>query len=103
MEKIITVQYFTLDDFGTPVASTFVELSADNKLSVSALEKEFNLRTVKKIVDGVPVLIGFDEHGRSDNPFVPNSRVKITGEPKGIIQLFSLFSNSFSPFAKNFR
>ena len=80
----IAVQYFALGDFHTVAGSTVVLLTPDNKLPVTALEKEFNLRTVKVIEnDGVAVLIGFDEHGVSHNPFTPNSTVKITGESKG--------------------
>ncbi len=81
----ISVEYFALDDFNTVVGSTILRLTPDNKLPVFALKNKFNLLTVEEIEDGVAVGIGFDKHGDSHNPFVPNSMVKITGEPKGIM------------------
>ena len=86
----ITVEYFTLTDFNSSLASTVVRLSPENKLPVSALKDEFQLTTVKEIDGADAVLIGFDANGVSLNPYTPNSTIKITGEPKGIAQWFSL-------------
>ncbi len=93
----MAVEYFTLTDFNSSVASTVVRLSPGNKLPISFLTDKFNLRTVKEIVDGVAVGIPSDANGVSFNEYTPNSTIQITGEPKGIVQLFSLISNSFSP------
>ena len=93
----ITVEYFTLTDFNSSVASAVVRLLNGNKLPIFFLKDEFNLRAVKEIVDGVAVGIGFDANGDSRDEYTPNSTIQITGEPKCIVQLFSLISNSFSP------
>jgi hypothetical protein len=82
----ITVQYFARDDLNTLVGSTILRLTPDNKLSVSFLEKEFKLRTVKEIENGVIIGIVRDERGVSLNSFVPNTTVKITGEPEGKVK-----------------
>jgi hypothetical protein len=88
----ITVQYFTLNDFSSPSATTVVRLSPENKLPISFLKEEFNLRTVKEIEDGVAVGIGFDEHGVSLNEYTANSTIHITGEPKGSSLWFSIIN-----------
>lgn len=81
----INVQYCALNDLNTPVRSAVVELSPDNKLPVFYLKDRFKLTSVDEIVDGIPVGIGFDEHGASFKTYTPNSTIQITGEPKGII------------------
>ena len=81
----ITVEYFTLTDFNSSVASTVVRLSSENKLSISFLKDKFLLKTVEEIEDGIAVGIPFDAStGYSDASFANVKSLKITGEPKGI-------------------
>ncbi|KAI3658494.1 hypothetical protein MP638_001920 [Amoeboaphelidium occidentale] len=58
----------------------------EGKLPVRDLKDELDVKTLKEIEDGEAFLIGADEHGDSLLSFAGKTAIKVTGEPKGIVE-----------------
>jgi hypothetical protein len=79
----INVKFYQTKDSTVVFKETDTRLTAEGKLPVASLEKEFGVNTLKEIDNGKAFLIGADEHGHSDHPFTGKTMIKVTGERKG--------------------